>query len=296
MGRFSRTLFGTRAALMGLYVGLVFAYGSLYFVNFEIEKYTPVFGAILAASALLHFYYDGFIWKMREETNRAPLGLQGGRQLQRAHELFPGAVHALKWSPFVAVVAILLALNARPAMTGMEARLLLGSMFPEYDLAQANMAAELHAAGDLERAVEADRRILALQPDDPDLVENTRNNLAWGLTELAERHVRSGDERGAQAAAREAFELNTELPNHLNNQATELLQARRAAEAIPKYRVALLMTPARSRIHMNLALALAAEDRMDEALQHARRAQQGIPQDPTLIRLVRQLEEAARSR
>ena len=33
---------------------------------------------MVAASGLLHFYYDGFIWKVRERSTRESLGLSGG--------------------------------------------------------------------------------------------------------------------------------------------------------------------------------------------------------------------------
>jgi tetratricopeptide (TPR) repeat protein len=202
--------------------------------------------------------------------------------------------HALKWSPFGAAVAIALVLDSQPAMTESQARILLGTAFPNYEIALAQLATELHAAGDLEPAIDVDRRLLALRPNDERLLAETHHNLTWGLVERAKRLMQCGDEPTARALAREAFELDTKVPDQLCEQATELLQAGRATAAIPKYRVALLMTPARAHIHMQLALALAAEDRMDEALQHARRAQQAIPQDETLIRLVRQIETQSR--
>jgi hypothetical protein len=71
VGKATRALFGQSQARAVFYVGLVMAYGSLYFLEMAFKHWkpvesagdTPVWGGILAASGLLHFYYDGFIWK-----------------------------------------------------------------------------------------------------------------------------------------------------------------------------------------------------------------------------------------
>ena len=64
-----------------MYVGLVVAYGSLNLVSTVMATglLNRMLTGLLAASALLHFYYDGFIWgKVRERTTRQSLGLSGG--------------------------------------------------------------------------------------------------------------------------------------------------------------------------------------------------------------------------
>lgn len=284
---------------VALYVGLVLAYGSLYFVNLELQRDTSVFAALLAASALLHFYYDGFIWdgfiwNGRESASPKASGPNARTRLRRAGARFPWLAHSARWMPFVAAFAGALVLYSRPATSESQARVLLGSAFPDYDIAQAQLAAQLHAAGDLDSAIEVDRHLLALKPGDARLVAATFDDLKRALVERALQLVRRGDEHSARALAREAFALDTGLPSQLSKQATELLQTGHALDAIPRYRVALLMAPSRAHVHMQLALALAAENRMAEALEHAQRAQRSIPQDETLIRLVRQIEAQGR--
>jgi hypothetical protein len=72
IGGFMRFVFRRSGSLIGLYIGLVFAYGSLgYFsAHLEVETVKRVLTGVVAASALLHFYYDGFIWKVREKATR----------------------------------------------------------------------------------------------------------------------------------------------------------------------------------------------------------------------------------
>src|SRR6266436_5837101 len=79
IGGFMRFVFRRSGSLIGLYVGLVFAYGSIGYLNSHIgmETLTRLLTGRVAASGLLHFYYDGFIWKVREKSTRQSLGLAG---------------------------------------------------------------------------------------------------------------------------------------------------------------------------------------------------------------------------
>src|SRR5207302_6309909 len=80
IGGFMRFLFRRSGSLVGLYVGLIFAYGALgYFKSsIGIETVKRMLTGVVTASALLHFYYDGFIWKVREKSTRQSLGIGGG--------------------------------------------------------------------------------------------------------------------------------------------------------------------------------------------------------------------------
>src|SRR5882757_7064012 len=80
IGGFMRFIFRRSGSLVGLYVGLVFAYGSVSFINAHLGMDTVkrILTGVVTASTLLHFYYDGFIWKVRERSTRQSLGLAGG--------------------------------------------------------------------------------------------------------------------------------------------------------------------------------------------------------------------------
>jgi Tfp pilus assembly protein PilF len=101
IGGFMRFIFRRSGSLIGLYVGLVFAYGSIGYLNSYIgmETITRVLTGVVAASGLLHFYYDGFIWKVREKSTRQSLGLAGGTADVTLGGFLPGwALHASKWA------------------------------------------------------------------------------------------------------------------------------------------------------------------------------------------------------
>src|ERR1700730_11052544 len=98
---FMRFVFRRSGSLMGLYVGLVLAYGSIGYLNSHIGigTVTSVLTGVITASALLHYYYDGFIWKVREKSTRQSLGLVGGTADVTLGGFLPGwALHWAKWA------------------------------------------------------------------------------------------------------------------------------------------------------------------------------------------------------
>jgi tetratricopeptide (TPR) repeat protein len=110
IGGFMRFIFRRSGSLIGLYVGLVFAYGSIGYLNSHIgmEALTRLLTGVVAASGLLHFYYDGFIWKVREKSTRQSLGLAGGTTDVSLGGFLPGwTLHGAKWA-----VAFVLPLGA----------------------------------------------------------------------------------------------------------------------------------------------------------------------------------------
>jgi Tfp pilus assembly protein PilF/branched-subunit amino acid transport protein len=100
IGGFMRFVFRRSGSLMGLYVGLVLAYGSVSYINAHIGMDTVkrILTGVVTASTLLHFYYDGFIWKVRERSTRQSLGLAGGTADVTLGGVLPSwAWHGLKW-------------------------------------------------------------------------------------------------------------------------------------------------------------------------------------------------------
>src|SRR5438034_993378 len=101
IGGFMRFVFRRSGSLVGVYVGLIFAYGALgYFkssVGIDVVK--RILTGVVTASALLHFYYDGFIWKVREKSTRQSLGISGGTVDASTNGFLPSwALHAAKWA------------------------------------------------------------------------------------------------------------------------------------------------------------------------------------------------------
>src|SRR5216110_3014164 len=98
---FMRFVFRRSGALVGVYIGLIFAYGALgyYKAGVGIDVVKRILTGVVTASALLHFYYDGFIWKVREKSTRQSLGIGGGTADVSTKGFLPSwALHAAKWA------------------------------------------------------------------------------------------------------------------------------------------------------------------------------------------------------
>jgi tetratricopeptide (TPR) repeat protein len=79
MTRAVRFLFRPRAALVLIYAGLIFAYGGINYLQRFVhdETFRQLLLAFIATSSALHYYYDGFIWKVREKETREFLNIGG---------------------------------------------------------------------------------------------------------------------------------------------------------------------------------------------------------------------------
>ena len=95
-----RFLFRPSVGLALLYAGLILAYGSLnYLVSFVTDAvWRQVLMAFTFSSTALHYYYDGFIWKIREPETRAYLniGTEARRGLAAASAVVAGAFQRLQ--------------------------------------------------------------------------------------------------------------------------------------------------------------------------------------------------------
>ena len=91
IGGFMRFIFRRSGSLIGVYIGLVFAYGSLgiFKERVEVETIKRILTGVVAASGLLHFYYDGFIWKVRERADPRVSRLDWRNRLGRIGAVFP---------------------------------------------------------------------------------------------------------------------------------------------------------------------------------------------------------------
>ena len=110
LGKFMTFVF--RRGMLLLYLSLITAYGAIAFAGSLVLDGTVgrVFFGILFTSTILHYYYDGFIWKVRETTNQSGLGLNQADTQTRVRQLTKnGFGHFLKWSPIVIGLAMMFA-------------------------------------------------------------------------------------------------------------------------------------------------------------------------------------------
>ncbi len=156
---FMRFVFRRSGSLIGVYVGLVFAYGAIALTTSGVsaEGIRHLLIGVVTASALLHFYYDGFIWKVRETQTRAMLGISrsGAAAAANVVRAWPAWTrHTLRWAalvlPFGALCAAQLGGRVVPALERTEK---VAEVLPNDAQAQLDYGKALHAAGRVKEAI-----------------------------------------------------------------------------------------------------------------------------------------------
>jgi Flp pilus assembly protein TadD len=295
IGGFMRFVFRRSGSLIGLYIGLVFAYGSLAYFNsrLEVETIKRVLTGVVAASSLLHFYYDGFIWKVREKSTRESLGLTGGTATAATNAFFPSWVlHGLKWvGVFVLPLAALwmgqthgpapeaqregwvvadLAVGARQHLNygiALQSAGRLDEATEQYHIALGfdpkdakahyDLAGVLMAQSKVDEALEHFEQALRLDPQ----AGNYRYDYAYALERL-------GRNEEAQVQYEAAVRFKPKSATYHYGYATYLTKTHKFDEAIPQYREALRLKPNYMEAHSDLGNALFAKNELEEAKTH----------------------------
>jgi tetratricopeptide (TPR) repeat protein len=258
-------LFRDRAAMLGLYLAAIAAYSSIRFFTAhtgdrmfsgDIEDAQQWLIAAFVTSSFLHFYYDGFIWKVRDQSTRRNLAAEpAGVDVQ--DRLVPGVVHAGKWAVLIAIMAMLIA--------------------SEQNLSQ---------AGDSEAKYE--RMLQALAELTPDVPE--AKNIASELRAAnAERRyqmgldlLKRGDAQHAMGPLRDAIELD---PTHYSARlqlGDALLALNKLDAAAQSYQQGIALRPQAPEAYVGLADAYLKSNRPDAAEATLREGLAKKPDSPEL--------------
>ena len=170
VGGFSRFLFRGRVTLAGVYVGMVVAYGSMSYLSESITEdlIRQSLLGVLAASALLHFYFDGFIWKVREQSTREALSMAGGGEDIRLGGRLPGwAVHGSKWLLFVIPLGAMYWWEVNDTRDEREWREAIVATVPESAEALTSLASSLDPRREPDEILAMHRRAIEMKPTHP---------------------------------------------------------------------------------------------------------------------------------
>jgi Tfp pilus assembly protein PilF len=249
IGGFLRFVFRRSGSLVGVYVGLVFAYGAFgYFgVQSQIETVKKTLMGVVAASGLLHFYYDGFIWKVRERSTRESLGLAGGAAAAANSGLLPpGLVHGLKWAvAFVLPLSLFWLTQSKGTSTRVEEDALVVANVPHGERPHIVYATDLREAGRLEEAAEQYRLALRYRSNN----EGTHYSLANVLL-----HLGKFDE--AAVHLEQAIKLNPKVGD-MHADYGYILETRGEKEkALAEYNTALRLDPKSAVVHYDYGMYL----------------------------------------
>ncbi|MBL8849355.1 MAG: tetratricopeptide repeat protein [Planctomycetaceae bacterium] len=254
-GGFTRFLFRGGGVMLGLYLGLVFAYGALGLLPriIDADAVNRVLGALFVTSGLLHFYYDGFIWKVRERATREGLGLATAAASE-PWSLPRGAVHVLKWLPFAAVVGWFGWAQAHGVPPETERLEHVVAAVPDAWQSQLMLAADYLNAGDTVRALPPLQAAARCAPHNAQVQSRLGNALA-----------RMGRDDDAALALTRATELDPHLPDAHVDLAVILARRDLTHSAEEHYRQALADDPEHVQALNNLGALLNARGALDDA-------------------------------
>jgi Flp pilus assembly protein TadD/branched-subunit amino acid transport protein len=259
IGGFMRFVFRRSGSLVGVYIGLVFAYGSLaYFKErVDVDTIKRVLTGIVAASGLLHFYYDGFIWKVRERATRESLGLTGGIAAAGANNFLPSwLLHGLKWVAIFVIPlgALWIGQTRGPAPEAQRASWLVSDL-PTGNRAHLKYGIALQDAERLDEAAQQYRVMLSFDPND-DQAHYRLGNILLAQSKLNE----------AASHMEQALRKDPSNGDFHSDYAYALERLGRKGEAVSEYQKAIGLGPKSGRLHYNYAMFLVGEGKTDQAI------------------------------
>jgi Tfp pilus assembly protein PilF len=266
-----------------LYAGLVLAYGSigvaLDYVEIQVPSILQIeattvrfWTSLFIVTTFLHFYFDGFIWQVRENNFQRGLrigngGTAGGSEQPRVN--FMDSLHSgWKWAFFVIPVAALGYFEHQGArLRPVDQARNVAQLIPERWQADAVAAFEEESNGDESAAIEHLERSIDLNPE-----------FSKGEAMLGDIFSRHGN---VERATRYYLEAVSAYPKNYAAQdrlAVILLNERRYAEAIPHLEIAVEDPRAGASVDYMLGAALVEEKRPLEGIPYLQRA---VQLDPT---------------
>jgi len=299
IGGFMRFVFRRSGALVGVYIGLVLAYGGMSLSKSYVgtEAVKRILTGVVTASALLHFYYDGFIWKVREKSTRQSLGIAGGTTDVSLRGFLPAwALHGVKWiAIFVIPLGVLWFAEIHSGQGKLDRLASIVADLPTSVRAHFNYATELQEAGRTDEAAKEFSEAVRLNPSSARAQINLGSLLmAKGEFDDARSHFEKAlridpgnaeyhsgyayllDELGhkdeAAAECEKAVRLAPKSPQAHYGYGAFLEKHGKREEAIANYRRTLQLDPNHVDAHIDLGNLLFDNDEMAEAKDHFQKA------------------------
>lgn len=298
--RVERYLFHGQGTRIALYAACIILYGALGMVGHDLlnvyenraayGSFWSRLGTIFACSALIHFYLDGFIWKVRDAKVMEDLGMRAQAEAPGARA-WGGGVATLKHWTFVGVVltgSLALAASERFHWTEAQKVDLSASLveaIPRNGYAHFLHGTDLAAAGAREAAREAYHRAIALD-----------TNFRFLEVLVAELSLQLADTNGAIEAfekARALDPLDTDINNAL---ATLYMATGRADRAEPAFRALLRADTTSASVYYGLAFSLLQQRRGLDAKPYLERSLALDSAQPAALNYLGMVEHATGNR
>jgi tetratricopeptide (TPR) repeat protein len=270
IGGFMRFVFRRSGALVGLYIGLIFAYGALgyYKSSIGIDAVKRILNGVVTASALLHFYYDGFIWKVREKSTRQSLGIAGGTADVSLGGLLPGwALHGAKWvAVFVIPLGMLWFAEVQSSRGKLERMASIVADLPTSSRAHVNYATELQDAARADEAAKEFAEAIRLNPG------SAKAHVSLGSLLMAK-----GELDEAQSHFAQALRVESRNAEYHSGYAYLLDQLGRKDQAAAECETAIRLAPKSPQAHYGYGAFLEKHGKPEEAIAKYRETLQYDP-------------------
>jgi tetratricopeptide (TPR) repeat protein len=297
-GAFIRMLFRPHAILAIAYVLICLVFGFLTHAwrFFDNPVAARIAFSSVMATALLHYYLDGFIWKIRERDTRQALGVTSNAEPVVSSGWIPAwGRHALLWMLFAVPVGVLFAMESRGDARPLQVFETLVATFPSSAQAHYELGKQLQEAARLREAKVHFEKALQLSPGLHDAhtllgaLLSAQGDYGEAITHLrqvlnaqpqnAQAHNNLGivfDQQENPSGAREEFELAVKInPDYAlahNNLGTVLAKLGELAKARHHYEEALRINPDFEVAHYQLGLTLAEQGDLNGAAEHLEHA------------------------
>lgn len=254
-------MFQDRWVFLGLYLAAIVAFGCFRFFGASAESQTlqNVVVAMITASSLLHYYYDGFIWKFRETKTRANLDIAGPGAVATGWGTAPA--HLAKVALLLLVLAGSVVLEWRNGKNNSQAKdallMAMAAWTPHLPEVQSQVSSLELERKNPERALEIAYEVVRLRP-------------RWysAHTELAAALIANGRFDEAEAASRDSIRLNPRSWNGYYMLGTTQERQEKLTQAEASYRKALAILPTNPTVMHALGCVLTRSGRPEEAIMY----------------------------
>jgi Flp pilus assembly protein TadD len=255
-------LFHDGWVLIGIYLAAIAAFGSMRYWSDDVSD--PVVKAallaILATSTALHFYFDGFIWKVSERKTQVSLGIEPSGSTLRRDVSALG--HASKWGVLaVGLMGLaMLEINFAPRSPAAEQAMnaALAEWTPELPEVQARASRVALARGDFPAAVAAARTAVVLRP---------ASESAW--VDLGTAQLQAGDFEDAASAFDRAARLAPKRWQNHRDLGLALSGLKRWSAADESFSTAAELAPQSAAVELAWAESCTLRGDFKATLRHA---------------------------
>ena len=266
------------------YIGVVTSFGDL---NMP-EKFMLANGStqwifrVTLASALLHFYYDGFIWRIREKSIRQGLGVQD-EQVQSAETRRGSfAWHGWKWAFFIIPVGYLGFAQHRGWTANFESQMLnLTKAIPDSWLAHFFTGTSYSERGLLDSAEVHYGLAIKYKPD-----------FAVGHLFLGDILYKKGDLREAAEHYQRSVDLDPSDMVGRKSLAFLYLKLDQPFLATGQFQAALKSEPENPDLTFGMASSLLKQNRIEEAEEYAKKTLQLSPNHSGVLNYLGMIQDA----